>query len=503
MADPLSLIASIASLSRLARLVAQSLEHFHAKRDKDRQFELQAVKLRLALVLEKLKAWQENWYGNGQMAKPPPPETLWGHQGSATISALIHRIIRQSKEIERLLQKVEIKRENHPRSRWQQAVESIGKQRRSANLHMLHEHTERLNDYVDELWLSSDTVFDSLHGLLAAEPKPAGRDILLRSALYSRAGTLKLYRLCSEQTADCNLEMDLSKPIGSRMIFDYESLDDCAIYYRLVTEVSAQRLQKMVVENLVGPGVSTDTPTTTPESKDANLQLFRPRSGLQTIRVPQQGSSTPNLLRLSGVPGKVVQLTSNPASLEDVLNGVGNTRLSLRGRIKLAFKLTESALFLLGTPWFSSLTSKNLRQLPDTGFMLRTPTLDLKDLISDDPSALTEATQLFRLGVLLMEIALGTEKTHTTPEDAVETDHDTSEPSRLSKLPLVEKTMGSQYCRATAFCLLHRKEKFSGADKYNDKSYPDWEKYLVEILDDFHSQVFLRQVRMHVGRAVL
>lgn len=55
----------------------------------------------------------------------------------------------------------------------------------------------------------------------------------------------------------------------------------------------------------------------------------------------------------------------------------------------------------------------------------------------------------------------------------------------------LQSTMGTQYCKATAFCLQHRQSdpQFNDLKKYVD---PDWKVYLLHLLQDYYSQVFLR-----------
>ncbi|KAL8753757.1 MAG: hypothetical protein Q9184_005329 [Pyrenodesmia sp. 2 TL-2023] len=496
--EPLSLVATTVSLLSVTEKVAKSLEKFHAKDDVSRQFQLQAVKLRISLSLEKVKAWQDNWFGKS-LNPGVSPETLWGPQASATIQQLVLEIVRTSKFIEQRLSEVEDKREDQPRSKWKRALESVRHKHRSANMQLLYERGIHLSDLIDELWIFSDTAFDSLHGLLAVQTKPAQSDDLIRSALHSRAGCLELYRICSKQTEDCNLEMDLRKPSWEQDKPKEHSNSPC---YRLVTEPKVQEIRKMFVESLLEQEVPADIAAMTAKSDENDLQLFKTSSGLQIIRVTQQGSSSLNCLRISG-HRESGRLRSSPTSLEDILKGPKKPNifpqelLSMKEKIELAFKITEATLYLLGTPWLSSLNSTNLRRLDSSGgghstFMLRTPTSDLKDLISDDPAALNETSQLFRLGLLLIEIAIGTENRLETPGRALYVDQDARNPDRLHKLPQVEKIMGLQYCKATAFCLQFRQERFSGPEKYSGKVYSDWESYLAQILKDYHSQVFLR-----------
>ncbi|KAI4192048.1 MAG: hypothetical protein LQ346_004517 [Caloplaca aetnensis] len=496
--EPLSLVATIVSLLSITEKVAKSLENFHAKDDVSRQFKLQAVKLRISLSLAKVKAWQDNWFG--QSLNPGvSPETLWGPQASVTIQHLVLEIVQTSKFIEQRLSEVEDKREDQPRSRWKRAVESVKHKQRSANMQLLYERGIQLSDLIDKLWIFSDTAFDALHGLLAIQTKPEQSDDLIRSALHSRAGSLELYRLCSKQTEDCNLEMDLRKPLwGQKRPEEFSN----SPYYRLVTEPDVQEIRKMFVESLLEQEVPADVAAMTAKSDENDLQLFKTSSSLQIIKITQQGSSSSNCLRISR-RRESGRLKSSPTSLEDILkapmrpNALPQEPLPMKAKIELAFKVTEATLYLLGTPWLSSLNSTNLRRLDSTvdehsTFMLRTPTSDLKDLMSDDPAALNETSQLFRLGLLLIEIAIGTENRLETPGRALHVDRDARNMGSLYKLPQVEKIMGLQYCKATAFCLQFRQERFSGPEKYSGKVYGDWERYLAQILKDYHSQVFLR-----------
>ncbi|KAL9040811.1 MAG: hypothetical protein Q9180_001684 [Flavoplaca navasiana] len=485
MAEPLSLVATTASLVEISLKVSQSLRHFDSKHDDHRRMELQAVKLRISLSLEKVKAWQENWFGHS--ANPGVSLlTLWGPQVSTIILHLIEDIVWTSKEIEQQLSSVEVKRENQPRSRWKQAMESIKNKQRSANIQKLYDHGKKLSDRIDELWILSESAFDSRHGLPAGESKPAGSAQLLKTALDSRAGSLKLFRLCSEQTRDCNLEMDLH---------DYGN-SPC---YRLVTEPSPQKIRQMVVESLLDQDVNSASPV---DLNENGVQLFRTSSASQLIEVPRRDSASPLYLRVLG-RREVIPLRSNPRSLGEIIKSTKPTDrlamgiLSRQARIGLAFKLTESTLYLLGTPWLSSLDSTNLRRVDSTHgghsiFMLRTPTSDLKDLLSDDPAAINETAQLFRLGILLIEIALGKEVDLEQTEDLVLPDHNVRARERLHRLPQVERAMGLQYCKATAFCLQHNEERFSSPEKYEGKTHDAWERYLAEMLKDYHAQVFLR-----------
>lgn len=310
-----------------------------------------------------------------------------------------------------------------------------------------------------------------------------GKNELLESALQSRAASLELYDICSRQTNDCNLDIDLSTPRGTST-------------YRLLAKVNAEEMQ-MIVVDILRDEVAADTVNQTTTSSEPEIELFKPGLESRIQRVLRPGLNVPTILRVSGWQ-KVDQSEANLKSLQTFFRNSPTTTtiqiersLSKEEKIDLAFKLTNSAIFLLGTPWFSCVKSSLLRLLdiPRTesqSFILRTPTQYLQDIVSDDFTALEESCQIFRLGVLLMEIAL------ETKEPAVHVDQRHHDDSRLERLPLVEEAMGVHYCEATAWCLRYWDPKFLGMMKYDGRHYGDWQQYLAGLLGEFYEQVFCR-----------
>ena len=121
-------------------------------------------------------------------------------------------------------------------------------------------------------------------------------------------------------------------------------------------------------------------------------------------------------------------------------------------------------------------------------YVLEVQTLDLDELSFEDPEALAEPSQLFRIGLLLVEIAL------SNPEHSVPTETQKHDLRTSKMLTLVQQSMGPQYGKATAFCLHDRRSTlhFGRPEKYQ---YPDktgWKSYLLEMLEDYHAQVYTR-----------
>ena len=210
------------------------------------------------------------------------------------------------------------------------------------------------------------------------------------------------------------------------------------------------------------------------------------------------GAHAPSYFRVAKPPAALT-LDGDTESIAQLIykNRVtSNTKLaqrplSLLRRVELAFKLVECGFYLLGTPWLASLNSKRLRIVEANGrnqFVLEVQTLELEDLYSEDPKALSEPSQLFSIGVLLVEIAL------SDPDLSKAVMIQDPEPRIFEILPLVERAMGSSYSKATAFCLQDRRSgpHFGKPDKYQKPEETGWMSYFTELLEDYHAQVFSR-----------
>ena len=472
---------------------------------KDGSDDVRQIEFDVEVSHHKFQVWQENWSGQAQHPDVSA-EALWGVQGWHNIRRMLNAIIDASKHIETYLRDARESQSTQPRSRWMAAVKALrSKKGPSTRLQELQKLAAALSRSVDELWIYSETVFDSLHGILAHETRLPEREKLLSSALQSRAGSLDLYWLCSISTMDCSLEMDLldAGAAWSRS-FNDRGNPPLRLFYHLFTQARELELQKLVVESVPEAEVPSAEMGEVIEPGVVDLQIFTPRleRSAAMVKVSHYGSSPQSYLRIPQTPVVPVHLKSNPESLARVLGTLDKApnlstqeHFSTGAKVELAYKVIECGFFLLGTPWFSSLSSKNLLRLKRAererpSFMLEIQTLDINDLLFDDPGALAETSQLFRIGVLLMEIALDEPDYSSRTEDY---GHDAE---RISKLPLIEQAMGTQYCKATAFCLQHRppRRRFRGPEKYDSKHFDDWKSYLAEFLQEYHSQVFLRYV---------
>lgn len=508
--------SSVVSLSRAIQTSVQIL------RLHDQQYNVRQLELDVRASLQKFQVWQRTWSGD---EKHPDVfvEALWGVKGWTHLRRMLVVINETSRSIANYLQDLKRIEETKPRSRWKKAYRVIqAKQGPSSKMQQLQEWSTTLTRVVDELWIYSETVFDSLHGTLSLESKVSERDRLLHTALRSRPCSLELYSNCTMSTLNYSLEMDL---LDSGFT-DYRapstpSEASLPVYYHLVAQSREAHgnVQKMTIESVATPAtLKLETDDVVIQTME-KLQLFKPTAGHGTtlVKVAARGSAQSSYLRIPQRYIQPVNLKSNPESLDKVLDRLQSADLSTKehlstgAKVELAYKVIECGFFLLGTPWFASLSSKNLLRLKNIkkahhSFCLETQTLDLEDLLYDDPGALAETSQLFRLGVLLMEIALDKPGLYTRSDETGQ------EEDRISKLPLVEQSMGAQYCKATAFCLQYRQsgkpfkgnkllqdsksskddKPFREAEKYEDPNFDDWQDYLAGLLQQYYSQVYLR-----------
>jgi hypothetical protein len=119
-------------------------------------------------------------------------------------------------------------------------------------------------------------------------------------------------------------------------------------------------------------------------------------------------------------------------------------QLSRSAKVNLALQLLQSGFFLLNTPWFSNLNDKTLMVLNNGQYSLQKKPMDLEAGVDARDAISITTSSLFRLGVLLVEIAIG---------ESLDDSSDNLEATPIQKLSSVARSMGIQYRDAAAFCL--------------------------------------------------
>ena len=463
---------------------------------------------------QKYRVWAKTWMGDVQEPEKTAKE-LWGSAGWEDIKKLLNStqgaVNKVQAEVMRLHDADPGPKSKHaPKFLPKWKAQTVTAKSVTVKSPPSLDLAIQLSRSVDELWTYSEVAFDSLHGIFAQKINPPSRDRLLTCSLQARAGSLALFAACSRSKAAYSLEVDLFSGHHKKR---NSSLSDMSrssskttsrLYYHLFVqapETSAYTGDMMIV-SVASPG-QQDLGDTKPSEFDMgkiDLADFesRPDEKSMLFSLRPKAEYAPSYFRFDKPPAALT-LDGDTESIAHVLykdRVTGNTKLgqrplSLLGRIELAFKLVECGFYLLGTPWLASLSSQRLRRIDANGrkhFVLEVQTLELEDLYSEDPNALSEPSQLFSIGVLLVEIAL------SDPNQWSPVKIQDPELRKSKILPLVERAMGSLYCKATAFCLKDRRSgpHFGKPEKYEKPDETGWKSYLMELLEEYHAQVFSR-----------
>ena len=510
-------------LRSVVDIVQETLRQVSDNRAFDRQ-----VARSLETSEQKLQIWQKTWLDNN-IDTIKTSTALWGSQGSTEIQKLLHAISKTAQEIKVAVgERYKIKYQpsfsdneknqpsrhdsfgGKPQSRWKRAFQKIREKKSPAviikHLTVLELATE-LSSSIDQLWTYSEVVFNSLHARRATDTlvEDSVGD-LLANAIRTRVASIALYRACSKTTRGCSLEVDLfSAGTQLRIGGTASSGFPTSLFYHLSTQVgdSSSQVWHMTIESVLRPGTPVAENGEIVEYENPDLTVFDRQPASKTgIIIRPKTAHTRSYFRVVELPANVSLRPETPIPAPNLAQTLYKWKVSssissaqtlpFTARIELAFKVVECALYLLGTPWLASLNSKRLRRMDikegRRPFVLEVQTLDLEELCFEDPEALTEPSQLFRIGVLLVEIALSNPE-HSAPTEFQELDLRTSK-----MLTLVQQSMGAQYCKATAFCLRDRRSAsdFGLPEKYVYPEKTGWQPYLLELLEDYHAQVFLR-----------
>ena len=499
MENPISATAdAIEELVKWARELQQSDETLRTPQITDNA---KKTIVDLETSQQKYRVWRNTWMENVRDPETTAQE-LWGSPGWEEIRKLLSSIRdavnKAQEEIERPYDAYSGPKLRGLRflSKWKSHTYPSSTMKRPPPLDL----ATQLNRSVDELWTYSEVAFDSLHGTFPQEVHPPFRDRLLIRSLQARAGSLALYAACNRSKAGYSLEVDLFSD------YDGKRSSSPKLYYHLFVqapETSAYTGSMMIV-SVANPD-EQDFGNTTPFEFDVDtvdLADFEswPHKKSMLFSLRHKGAYAPSYFRVAKPPSALTidGIDESIAHLFYRDRVTSNTKLaqrplSLSQRIELALKLVECGFYLLGTPWLASLSSKRLRRVEANGrkqFVLEVHTLELEDLYSEDPKALSEPSQLFSIGVLLVEIAL------SDPDQSNPVKIQDPELQESKVLPLVERAMGSLYSKATAFCLQDRRSgpHFGRLDKYREPEETGWASYLAELLEDYHAKVFSRYV---------
>ena len=508
MAEPISsLHAILALLNKLGRAVHESQRSDSALASPELKESRRKVEVVLETSRQKFQVWMKTWMEN--ISDPAMSgEKLWGDEGWGGIQKLLVLVHDNARDIENELMK---KDDKVSHLGWRGTLRSsLSRKNRRVIVQRrpLLDLAVQLSRSIDELWTYSEMAFDSQHGILSHQIGPPLREELLIRSLHARTGSLALYEACRQSKADYSLEVDLlGDSDETRSIFhrrnSTSSMKQPVLSYHFfaqnrnlagnVSEITLKSVSARAVEQYY-----TNSKVAEFDVETSDLAVFKswPSFDLETalISIHSPMAVPPSYFRVLK-PLIELDWEAKTDSLAQLLyeDRVKSSQpLDQEARVQLAFKVVECGFYLLGTPWLASLSSKRLRRGNIGGatrFVLEVQTLDLEDLYFEDPDALSERSQLFSIGVILVEIALRDEMNHQDTQSMQDPD------LRTSKiLPRVERSMGSLYCAATAFCLADRSSlpHFDRPEKYRNPEGTGWTAYLTALLEDYYAQVFSR-----------
>ncbi|MCJ1279933.1 hypothetical protein MMC21_007758 [Puttea exsequens] len=469
--------------------------------------ELKRTALILASSEQKLDLWANTWLVN--VSNAVQSETLWGKDGWDDIQKIMTGIRKRTLSFKNFDEPKTSKVVN--KSWWRRSVPT--KDRRS-NSTGLKESPTLLNmaldleKGIDELWTYSEITFDSLHGLLAqAVVKPATRGIPQEFAAI-RYDAVALYSACQRSNVQCNLDINLKgkaleKPPPSLTRARAASLTPMPnLSFHLFVDWPDPRVQlgEVTIESLTWPG-RPEGLSNIRSFEEPNLEMLIQASSPGSLPVRVGRKDLSEVGSVFRIPSPAVPWTVQ-ADSENLAQVLYESRtptrikraelLTLSSKLELAYQLAQFTYLFLGTPWLGSLSSKQLRRIKNRDgkeiYALGVQPTPLDDLYLGDSNALSESSQLLRLGLMLMEIALG------TPDDS--DPNDFAEPYlRASQmLPRVQMAAGMQYYEACSFCIQYRRSTshYNRPEKYQHSQSVGWDVYLRDLLEEYDSQVLSR-----------
>ena len=529
--------------------------------------EAKILLLSIDISLLRLQQWQHHWFKQDKFAGSRSEE-LWGKDGSERIQETIVRINQQVVQLGETLGKVSKKatntsngkigvelppeltkevdkafRDMDQRKRGHRRFVRFFKFFNKSMIQSLRKPTLDLSLMVDQLEQLSQLSFQTVHGLQTPKNYDGFRTYVLRSVL-SRQGALNLWQSSRCDIYQCSLGIDmlLDKGVVTPLHVAIQSDGNGALCYRLLWAMD-ERYIFMKLTDTGHPNRTTQRPDSDGQTVESRIHDLIPQKAGDQMLVKATSKYSKQASRFQ------VEEINNQISLSDIARFSASqgdkeakkplgidlfTSLTVKEKIRLAYKLTECGAELLGTPWFASVlysefdrvrlqgdsskmqqgkgtlqhpstTSselekvdpKQVHSLKKDTYILDAPRIRIDDMIVQDSGILAEHHQLFSLGVLLVRLALGC-KVAIDPEAIRDQTTWASE-----VLPLVSRELGNQYAEACAFCVgVPRKGHWESlrADKYaRTKELDSWREYLERFIGDFYSEVYLRCVAISIS----
>jgi len=504
-------VQNVTRITLVLHLIAGQIKR--GIRDSVQDFDGGEVELKLDISLQKLLRWQKLWTGD-ETRSGDFWQRLWGQSGCISVLELLTKIQEDCSEIEEATTRLGGVRDdaiNKRNTRLPLKLQKLPRWFRIAlkrrvsefEVREIRSKVERLCYHVEQLWTVSEMSFRTRNGNAVEETQPlTEQNLVLEMLAQKRAQSTALYHYCNTRELDFDLEIDLFsgdtdwKPAPSltsklRRRLCYHLSTASSINSVIINDLLVVPLNQLEVE-----GVQQEQIICAEEdSKSADLAVIASKSKILCL---QHQTSSQSFFQVSS-PVKSVNTVVKSEVLATVLEKLQQRRLldvadrlPLVEKIWLAYKIVECGLFLLGTPWLSHLNSETLRRIvmPDLQhrYVLHIQSSEKADEKAEEkpPSqALLVRTQIFRIGVLLVEIALDRPSCSAGKEDLE---------FGSSIIPYVERSMGHRYKQACEFCLTRKEDDglfpdqkdASGSDGLLRLSDSNW------MLRQYYAEVFVR-----------
>ena len=472
------------------------------------------LELQLGVGAAKIVSWQSLWFEETDKSEDFF-QTLWGQSGRDHIQRLLKSISSKCDEIqdavadlavvaEGLVKKYNVKRPDRWR-KWPSFLRlSMKSQIDKAQDKQIRGTVDILGKLIDELWTFSELYFRSLHGVPRGSEDLARAgdvDTLIRHALKSRNMSIALYWHCQSRSIDLDLDMNLLN--HDREVDKFPDLfdwSDLKLSYHMFygSPSSPSSFRELVLDPYT---TSQDIREERSENEDQDKNDKEATLDLALIQT--QADFEVRVASNEETPEVYFHVTSKAtASWQDVEPiafslfaertpetqlQMARSRYSLVEKISLAYRIVECGLFLLGTPWLSHLSSSTLQRL-------KTSKVDYQYTLHVEGTAkieqnnvsteMLERSQIFQIGVLLIEIALESTLSSNEPMDLqVE-----------SKIPVVEKSMGIPYKQACEFCLnnTERYPRMAPAEDLASDGDIEASGSSFHMMRQYYSEVFMR-----------